>query len=78
MKLPLEMVMVHLVFHVSMLKKFIGDSSFIVPMENVDVEKKLTYKEVKILNKLRGCGTRKLLWLRSYGVINKSRVLHEK
>lgn len=52
--LLLEMSIVHPVFHVSMLRKFVGDSSSIVLLEDMSVEEYLTYKKVlsKILDRL--------------------------
>ncbi|XP_075099351.1 uncharacterized protein LOC142176166 [Nicotiana tabacum] len=38
LELPQELVVVHPVFHVSMLKKFMGDPSFMVPTEIIGVE----------------------------------------
>ena len=46
--LPLEMSMVHPVFHVSMLRKCLGDPSSIVPLEVVNVEENLSYEEVPV------------------------------
>lgn len=37
--LPLEMVTVYPVFHVSMSKKFVSDSSSIVPVEDVGIKR---------------------------------------
>ena len=46
--LPQELSSVHPIFHVSMLRKCIGDPSRIVPVEDVQVTKDLTYEEVPI------------------------------
>ena len=46
--LPQELSSVHPVFHVSMLRKCIGDPSRIVPIEDVQVTEDLTYEEVPI------------------------------
>lgn len=46
--LPIELTMVHLVFHVSMLRKCIGDSNSIVPLKDVTAEEDLNYEEVPI------------------------------
>ena len=46
--LPLEMSMVHPVFHVSMLRKCLGDPSAIVPLDMVNVEENLSYEEVPV------------------------------
>lgn len=43
-----EMNMIHLVFHVSILRKFIGNPSSTVPLENVSIEENLAYEEVPI------------------------------
>ncbi|XP_049414651.1 uncharacterized protein LOC125877384 [Solanum stenotomum] len=48
LELPQELSIIHLVFHVSMLRKCIGDSSRITPTEDVQVTRDLTYKEVPI------------------------------
>lgn len=40
--------MVHPVFHVSMLRKCIGDPSRITPIEGVQITEDLTYEEVPI------------------------------
>ncbi|XP_070036876.1 uncharacterized protein [Nicotiana tomentosiformis] len=45
---PLEMSLVHPVFHVSMLKKVVGDSSLIVPDETIEVNEELTYEEILV------------------------------
>ncbi|XP_070010308.1 uncharacterized protein [Nicotiana sylvestris] len=46
--LPYKMSLVHLVFHVSMLRKVVGDPSTIVPVETVEVNEELSYEEVLI------------------------------
>ena len=46
--LPNDLAKVHPVFHVSMLRKFIGDIDTIVPLEKVTIEENLTYEEVPI------------------------------
>ena len=49
LELPMEMNMVHSVFHVSMLRMSVGDPSAIVPLYIVViVEDTLTYKEVSL------------------------------
>ena len=52
MELPLELAVVYPEFHVSALKKCMGDPSLIVPTENVRVDDNLSYQEilVQILN----------------------------
>ncbi|WMV24683.1 hypothetical protein MTR67_018068 [Solanum verrucosum] len=48
LELPQELSTVHPVFHVSMLRKCIGDPSRITPTEDVHVTEDLTYEEVPI------------------------------
>ncbi|XP_070025559.1 uncharacterized protein [Nicotiana sylvestris] len=48
LELPLEMSLVHPVFHVSMLKKVVGDPSAIVPIETIEVSEDLSYEEVPV------------------------------
>ncbi|WMV24635.1 hypothetical protein MTR67_018020 [Solanum verrucosum] len=48
LELPQDLSSVHPVFHVSMLRKCIGDPSHITPTEDVQVTGDLTYEEVPI------------------------------
>nr|XP_009803435.1 PREDICTED: uncharacterized protein LOC104248809 [Nicotiana sylvestris] len=48
LELPPEMSLVHPVFHVSMLKKVVGDSSAIVPVETIEVKEELSYEEIPV------------------------------
>ena len=48
LKLPSELSSVHLIFHVSMLKKCIGNPESILPIEGLDVKENLSYKEVLV------------------------------
>ena len=50
LKLPSELASVHLVFHVSMLKKCIGDLESILPIEGLGVKDNLSYDEVPVQN----------------------------
>ncbi|XP_070032200.1 uncharacterized protein [Nicotiana tomentosiformis] len=67
---PPEMSLVHPVFHVSMLKKVVGDSSAIVPVETIEVNEELSYEEIilsildKKVQKLRNkeIASVKVLW----------------
>ena len=43
--LPSELVSVHPVFHVSMVKKCIGDPEFILPIEGLGVNNNLSYEK---------------------------------
>ena len=47
-KLPSELASVHPVFHVSMLKKFIGDPQSILPIEGLGVKDNLSYEEISV------------------------------
>ncbi|XP_019245164.1 PREDICTED: uncharacterized protein LOC109225028 [Nicotiana attenuata] len=49
LELPPEMSSVHLVFHVSMLRKEVGDLSLIVPVETIEVNEELTYEEIPVV-----------------------------
>ena len=40
--------MVHPVFHVSMLKKCMGDPSLIIPIENIKIKYDLSYEEIPV------------------------------
>ncbi|XP_070045346.1 uncharacterized protein [Nicotiana tomentosiformis] len=48
LELPQEMSLVHPVFHVSMLKKVVGDPSLIVPVETIKANEELTYDEIPV------------------------------
>ncbi|WMV18848.1 hypothetical protein MTR67_012233 [Solanum verrucosum] len=45
---PNELASVHLVFHVSMLKKCVGDPTSIFTLEDLGVKENLSYEEVSI------------------------------
>ncbi|XP_027769560.1 uncharacterized protein LOC114075258 [Solanum pennellii] len=53
LELPPELAAVHPVFHISILKKFMGDPSLIIPTENVEIKDRLSYEEtlVQILDR---------------------------
>ena len=46
LRLPSELASFHPIFHVSMLKKFIGDPKPILPIDGVCVKDNLSYEEV--------------------------------
>ena len=46
--MPQELAMVHLVFHISMLKKCMGDTLLIVPTEYVGFKDILSYEEIPV------------------------------
>ncbi|XP_070023213.1 uncharacterized protein [Nicotiana sylvestris] len=48
LEMPPEVSLVHPVFHVSMLKKVVGDPSTIVPVETIEVNEELSYEEAPV------------------------------
>ena len=48
LKLHQDLASVHLVFHVSMLKKYLGDAASILPVEGLGVDENLSYEEVPV------------------------------
>ncbi|WMV10389.1 hypothetical protein MTR67_003774 [Solanum verrucosum] len=48
LELPQELAAVHPVFHISMLKKFMGDPSLIIPTKNIEIKDSLSYEEIPI------------------------------
>ncbi|WMV41915.1 hypothetical protein MTR67_035300 [Solanum verrucosum] len=48
LELPAELAAVHLVFHISLLKKCVGDPVSIVPLESVVVKDSLTYEDILV------------------------------
>ncbi|WMV24276.1 hypothetical protein MTR67_017661 [Solanum verrucosum] len=48
LELPQELVAVHPVFHVSMLKKFMGDPSLIIPTEDIGIKDSLSYEDIPV------------------------------
>ena len=45
---PAELALVHLVFHISLLKNCVDDPTSIVPSRNVAVKNSLTYQDVVV------------------------------
>ena len=43
-----KLAAVNPVFHISMLKKYMGDSSCIIPTENIEINDRLFYKEIPV------------------------------
>ena len=69
LKLPIELAPVHPVFHISMLKKCIGDPVSILLLEGLGVNENLSYEEVPVeifdqVKKLRNkeVASVKVLW----------------
>ncbi|WMV46965.1 hypothetical protein MTR67_040350 [Solanum verrucosum] len=48
LELPQELAAVHPIFHVSMLKKCMGDPSLIIPTENIRIKDSLFYEEIPV------------------------------
>ena len=48
LELPAELAAVHPVFHISLLKKCVGDQTSIVPLESVTVKDSLSYEDVPV------------------------------
>ncbi|WMV37886.1 hypothetical protein MTR67_031271 [Solanum verrucosum] len=48
LELPQELAAVHLVFHISMLKKCMDDQSLIIPTEDIDFKDSLSYEEIPV------------------------------
>ncbi|WMV54602.1 hypothetical protein MTR67_047987 [Solanum verrucosum] len=48
LELPQELAAVHSVFHVSMLKKCMGDPSLIIPTEDIGIKDSLSYEEISV------------------------------
>ncbi|WMV45068.1 hypothetical protein MTR67_038453 [Solanum verrucosum] len=46
--LPQELAAVHPVFHISMLKKCMGDPSLIIPTDNIGIKDSLSYEEIHV------------------------------
>lgn len=43
--LPLELIGVHPIFHVSMLRKYIHDPSYVIQLQDMQLDKGLSYEE---------------------------------
>ncbi|WMV51493.1 hypothetical protein MTR67_044878 [Solanum verrucosum] len=48
LELPQELAAVHQVFHISMLKKCMGDPSVIIPTVNIEIKDTLSYGEIPV------------------------------
>ena len=47
-ELPQLLAVVHQVFHIFMLNKFMGNPSLIIPTENIGIKDSLSYKEIQV------------------------------
>ena len=59
LKLPAELAAVHPVFHISLLKKCVGDPTSIVTLESVAMKDSLSYEDVPA--KIFTCQVRRLI-----------------
>ncbi|WMV08506.1 hypothetical protein MTR67_001891 [Solanum verrucosum] len=74
LELPQELAAVHPMFHISMLKKCMGDPSLIIPTENIGIKDSLSYEEIPIqildrqVRKLRTkeVASAKVIWRNQY------------
>ncbi|WMV18248.1 hypothetical protein MTR67_011633 [Solanum verrucosum] len=48
LELPQELAAIHQVFHISMLKKCMGDPSLIILTENIGIKDSLSYEEIPV------------------------------
>ncbi|WMV44889.1 hypothetical protein MTR67_038274 [Solanum verrucosum] len=48
LELPQELAVVHPVFHISMLKKCMGNPSLIIPTKNIRIKDSLSYEEIPV------------------------------
>ena len=48
LEFPSDLASVHPVFHVSLLKKCIGDPVVVVPIQSIDVQNTLSYEEILV------------------------------
>ncbi|WMV37615.1 hypothetical protein MTR67_031000 [Solanum verrucosum] len=58
LELPQVLASVHPVFHISMLKKCIGDPSLIISTEDIGIKDSLSYEEIPV--QILDCQVRKL------------------
>ena len=48
LELQSKLAAAHTIFHISMIKKCMSDTSLIVPTENIDIKENLCYEEMPI------------------------------
>ncbi|XP_075096287.1 uncharacterized protein LOC142174398 [Nicotiana tabacum] len=65
--LPPELEAIHPIFHISKLRKFLGDPSCISPIEDIEVSENLSYEEIPIAildHQIRKLRTKEVICLR--------------
>ncbi|WMV54302.1 hypothetical protein MTR67_047687 [Solanum verrucosum] len=80
LELPQELAAVHLVFHISMLKKCMDDPSLIIPTKYIGIKDSLSYEEIHVqildrqVRKLRTkeVGSVKVLWRKLLGKLRRT------
>ena len=79
LKLPQDLAYVHLEFHISMLQKFLGDPTSIVPVKGLGVDENISYEEVPIeilVRQVKRQRNKEVATLKSYGETTLSREQH--
>lgn len=77
LELLMKINMIHPIFHVSILRKSIGDPNSLVPLEDVSIEENLIYEDdpANILNwQVKRMRNKELHPLEYFGGINKLKV----
>ena len=48
LELPVELALVHPIFHISLLKKCVSDPASVFPLKSVDVKDRISYDDVPL------------------------------